>query len=83
MPVIVRHLNRVMSAKRLHNRMNRRLQDLAVLLYELPEWFVIKSLTVESAEGSQEVQLPLVPGESLPIPDGPFTLRIEAGPEHD
>lgn len=63
--------------------MNRRLQDLAVLLYELPEWFVIKSVTVESAEGSKEVRVPLQPGESLPVPDGAFTLRIEAGPEHD
>ena len=63
--------------------MNRRLQDLAVLLYELPEWFVIRSLTVESAEGTQEVRIPLQPGESLPIPDGAFILRIEAGPERD
>lgn len=62
--------------------MNHRLQDLAVLLYELPEWFVIKSLTVESTDGSCNVNLPLEPGQTLPVPDGPFTLRIEAGPEN-
>jgi hypothetical protein len=61
---------------------NHRLQDLAVLLYELPEWFVIKSLTVESTDGLRKVDLPLDPGQTLPVPDGPFTLFIEAGPEH-
>lgn len=62
--------------------MNRRLQDLAVLLYELPEWFVIKSLTIESAEGTNRIRIPLEPGQSLPVPDCAFTIHIEAGPEH-
>ena len=57
----------------------RALQDLAVSIYQLPEWLVVRSLIVESLEGERRVALPLAPNAALPPIDGPFTLRIDVG----
>jgi len=59
---------------------NRRLFDLARLLVEMPEWLTVRSVTIESAQGSERAPVPFPPDYALPLPEGAFSIRIEVGP---
>ena len=68
------------SAIRILRPVNRRLFDLARLLVAMPEWLIVRSVTIESAQGNVRVPVPFPPDYVLPLPEGAFSIRIEVDP---